>query len=137
MAVCQLLYSTFYLPLKTKKLNNKEFLTKAWTEVFINRDADAIDKYYAPEYKQNGPTLKNSFDEFKVFVRSLGPDFKFEFNIIGEMTGGKTGDVLVAHTRYSGWTDKPLTGADIIKINDGRFVEHWDVLEEDGPDNEW
>ena len=43
------------------------------------------------------------------------------------------GDLVMAHGRYSGVTDKPLLSVDIFQFRDGQMVAHWDVVQEEVP----
>lgn len=44
-----------------------------------------------------------------------------------------SGDFVMAHGRFTGFGPKPLIAVDIFRIQDGKLVEHWDVLQEEVP----
>lgn len=35
------------------------------------------------------------------------------------------------HGRYTNWNGKNVIGVDIFRIENGKLVEHWDVLQEE------
>jgi predicted SnoaL-like aldol condensation-catalyzing enzyme len=37
----------------------------------------------------------------------------------------------MVHGRYAGWGPKPMVAVDIFRVNDGKVVEHWDVMQEE------
>jgi predicted SnoaL-like aldol condensation-catalyzing enzyme len=41
------------------------------------------------------------------------------------------GDFVMVHGRYTGWGPKPMVAVDIFRVNDGKVVEHWDVMQEE------
>ena len=41
------------------------------------------------------------------------------------------GEFVMIHSRYVGWDDKTMIVVDIFKVVNGRFVEHWDVVQEE------
>ena len=43
------------------------------------------------------------------------------------------GDLVMVHGRYTGWGPKPMVAVDIFRVEDGKVVEHWDVLQEEVP----
>jgi predicted SnoaL-like aldol condensation-catalyzing enzyme len=43
------------------------------------------------------------------------------------------GDLVMVHGRYPGWGPKPMVAVDIFRVEDGKVVEHWDVMQEEVP----
>ena len=43
------------------------------------------------------------------------------------------GDLVIVHGRYTGWGPKPMVAVDIFRVENGKVVEHWDVLQEEIP----
>jgi len=39
----------------------------------------------------------------------------------------------MVHGRYTGWGPKPMVAVDIFRIENGKVVEHWDVMQEEVP----
>lgn len=109
-------------------MSNKQLVLRAMTELFVHRDLTALDRYWDAGYIQHNPRMPNGLAFFKKMIPSLGPGFKYEPGLVIE-----DGDFVMIHGRYTGWGDKVMIGADIFRVIDGRFVEHWDVIQEEVP----
>src|SRR5712671_3524669 len=109
-------------------MSNKNLVKTAMTELFVNRDLTTLDRYWDPGYIQHNPRMPNGVDFFKKIVPSLGPGFKYEPGLVIE-----DGDFVMIHGRYVGWGEKTMIGADIFKVKNGKFIEHWDVIQEEVP----
>ena len=106
-------------------MTNKELVKKAVTELFINGDVTALDRYWSENYIQHNPQILNGREGLKQLVMA-GGNLKYELGlVIGD------GDFVMAHGRITGFGPKPVIAADIFKIKDGKLVEHWDVLQEE------
>jgi predicted SnoaL-like aldol condensation-catalyzing enzyme len=104
----------------------REFVINAITELFIERDLTAIDRYWAEDYAQRNPMFPSGRDVIKGLFGNLPPDFKYEIGmVIAE------GDMVAIHGRYSGLGPKLLIVVDIFRVENGLIAEHWDVLQEE------
>ncbi|MGW1504330.1 nuclear transport factor 2 family protein [Streptomyces mirabilis] len=43
------------------------------------------------------------------------------------------GDLVAVHGRVTGWGSKPVIGEDIFRVDRGKIVEHWDVVQDEAP----
>ncbi len=111
-------------------MSNKELVVAAMTGLFVKRDLSVLDKYWHPGYIQHNPSGPNGTDFFRKVIPSLKADFRYEYSLVIE-----DGEFVMIHGRYVGWGDKTMIGVDIFKVVDGRFVEHWDVIQEEVPAN--
>ncbi|MFT7776513.1 nuclear transport factor 2 family protein [Roseateles sp.] len=109
-------------------MQNKDIVRTAMTELFVNRDLTALDRYWDPGYIQHNPRMPNGVEFFKKMIPSLGANFKYEPGLVIE-----EGEFVMIHGRYTGWGDKTMIGADIFRVRGGKFVEHWDVIQEEVP----
>ena len=98
------------------------------TELFINRDGSAVDRYWGKTYIQHNPTIANGSAELPGIVKSLPATFGYEPGMIVAQ-----GDIVMIHGRYTGWGPKPLVVVDIFRVDAGKLVEHWDVVQEETP----
>ncbi|WP_395854452.1 nuclear transport factor 2 family protein [Cystobacter fuscus] len=112
--------------MSSKKMSNKELVLAAMTGLFIDRDLTVLDKYWDPGYIQHNPHGPNGTDFFRKMIPSLKADFRYEPGLVLE-----DGEFVMIHGRYVGWGDKTMIGVDIFKVVNGRFVEHWDVIQEE------
>ena len=106
--------------------SNKEFVVTAVTELFINRDLTAIDRYWAEDYRQRNPMFPSGSAVIKEAFANLPENFRYEIGmVIAE------GDLVAIHGRYSGWSPTPLIVVDIFRVENGKIAEHWDVGQEE------
>ena len=109
-------------------MSHKALVKKALTELFINGDVTALDRYWSDQYVQHSPMIGNGRDALKGLVTSLGPDVKAEFGLMIE-----DGDFVMVHSRYTGLGPKPFIGVSIFRIQNDTLAEHWEVLQEEVP----
>jgi predicted SnoaL-like aldol condensation-catalyzing enzyme len=64
----------------------------------------------------------------RALAPKLSPNLRYEPGMIVE-----DGDIVMIHGRYVGWAEKPLVAVDIFRVQGGKLVEHWDVLQEEVP----
>jgi predicted SnoaL-like aldol condensation-catalyzing enzyme len=108
-------------------MTNKELVIKAVTEVFINGDATALDRYWSENYVQHNLQIPNGREALKQLM-SGGGNMKYEMGLVVA-----DGDFVMVHARITGFGPKPLIAVDIFRVKEGKLVEHWDVLREEVP----
>src|SRR5262245_47714657 len=95
-------------------MSHKALVKKAITELFVDRDLTAVERYWSDHYIQHNPMIGNGRDTLKGFVTSLGPDAKAEFGLRIE-----AGEFVRVHSRYTGLGPKPIFAVDIFRIKNG------------------
>jgi predicted SnoaL-like aldol condensation-catalyzing enzyme len=110
----------------TAQESNKDFVVRAVTELFSDKDLTAIDRYWADSYLQRNPGLASSSAVLKEALQDMPADMTYEIGmVIAE------GDLVAIHGRYTGWGPTPLIVVDIYRVEDGKIAEHWDVGQEE------
>jgi predicted SnoaL-like aldol condensation-catalyzing enzyme len=107
-------------------MNNAELAITAMTELFVNRNFSVINEYWSDNYIQHNPYLPNGHEMLKEWVSSLKPDFKYEPGMVIS-----DGEFVMIHSRVSGMMPKTMIVVDIFRVKNGKFVEHWDVMQEE------
>jgi predicted SnoaL-like aldol condensation-catalyzing enzyme len=107
---------------------NADLVLKALTELFIQRDARAVERYWSTSYRQHNPEIPDGREHLAAFAAQLPDNFRYEPGLI---VGN--GDHVMIHGRYLGWGPKPILAVDIFRIEGGRLAEHWDVAQEEVP----
>jgi predicted SnoaL-like aldol condensation-catalyzing enzyme len=110
--------------------NNKN-IVQSWSELAFNqrKPEEAVAKYLGPHYRQHNPGAADDPEAFigyvKWFVKTY-PDFRMESKrIIAE------GDYVVLHSHVIREPDdRGMAVVDIFRFENGKIVEHWDVVQE-------
>jgi predicted SnoaL-like aldol condensation-catalyzing enzyme len=108
--------------------SNKQVALNALKGAFIDRDVSVVDRYFSPDYIQHNPTIPNGASAIANLIPTLKKDLSYEFGMVVA-----EGDLVMVHGRYVGWGPKPMAAVDIFRLEDGKVVEHWDVLQEEVP----
>ena len=109
-------------------MNHKNLVLTAMTRLFVQRDLTALDDHWDPDYIQHNPRMPNGLAFFRQVIPTLKPNFAYEPGLVLE-----DGEFVMIHGRYTGWSEKPVVGVDIFRVRNGKFVEHWDVIQEEVP----
>jgi predicted SnoaL-like aldol condensation-catalyzing enzyme len=104
---------------------NKALVLKVLTELFEDRDASAIDRYYADHLIQHNPRMPDGTDELRARI-TANTNVHHQTGIVAT-----DGDIVMVYGRYEALGPKPMVGVDIYRVEDGRIAEHWDVLQDE------
>lgn len=108
--------------------SNRALVLNAMTSLFQHHDASAVGQLYADDYIQHNPNIPQGRDALQGLVETLSPSVRYEPGlIIAE------GDLVAIHGRIRGWSDEPQVVVDIFRVEGGKLVEHWDVLQNEVP----
>ncbi|GAA4564089.1 nuclear transport factor 2 family protein [Planotetraspora kaengkrachanensis] len=108
-------------------MGNKDIVLTAMHELFHQKDLTALDRYWGEPYVQHNPTMPNGLDGLRAIVPNLD-GFSWEPARVVE-----DGDLVITHSRVHGWAEHPVVIADIFRLENGRIVEHWDVVQAEVP----
>ena len=107
--------------------NNKALVLAAFDTLFNKRDYAAAERFWSPHDVQHSAHIAPGRDGLLNLIKGLPPTLKYEpGTIVAE------GDVVIVHGRFSGF-GLPVNwiAADILRIENGRLVEHWDVIQDE------
>ena len=112
---------------KTTPEQNKALVLEAFDTLFNRRDYAAAERFWSDRYIQHRAHIAPSRDGLFKLIRSLPNTLRYENQLIVA-----EGDYVIAHGRFSG-TGRAAAwvAADIVRIEDGRLAEHWDVLQDE------
>lgn len=107
--------------------HNKALVLEAFDILFNKRDYAAAERFWSPHYIQHSAHIEPGREGLFNLIKSLPATLKYEAGLIVA-----DGDFVVAHGRFSGFGAKAnWIAADILRIEDGSLVEHWDVIQDE------
>ena len=111
---------------------NKTIVLKAFDALFNKRDYVAAERFWSPSYIQHSAHIEPGRDGLFNLIKSLPSTLRYEPGVVvGE------GDLVILHGRYSG-IGLPVNWvvADIVRMQDGILVEHWDVIQDEASEEQ-
>jgi len=106
---------------------NKSLVLEAFDTLFNKRDYAAAEKFWSPNYIQHSAHIPPGRDGLFNLVKGLPSTLKYEPGLIVA-----DGNYVIVHGRFSGFgAPANWIAADILRIEDGIFLEHWDVLQDE------
>ena len=112
--------------MNTRAAQNKPLVLEAFDTLFNKRDYASAEKFWSPHYIQHSAHIEPGRDGLFELVRALPPTLKYEPGTIVA-----DGDFVIGHGRFSGFLPVNWIAADILRIEDGMLVEHWDVIQDE------
>jgi predicted SnoaL-like aldol condensation-catalyzing enzyme len=112
---------------QTIQEKNKALVLDAFDTLFNKRDYAAAEKYWSPDYIQHSAHIEPGRDGLFNLIRNTPDTLRYEHQLIVA-----EGDYVIVHGRFSGY-GRPVAwiAADIVRIENGRLAEHWDVLQDE------
>jgi predicted SnoaL-like aldol condensation-catalyzing enzyme len=111
---------------------NKALVLKAFDTLFNKRDYEDAARFWSPNYIQHSAHIPPGRDGLFNLVRTLPNTLRYENHVILA-----EGDYVIAHGRFSGH-GRPAAwvAADVVRFEDGKLAEHWDVLQDEAAKSE-
>ena len=111
---------------KTEEIN-KKLVLEAFDTLFNKRDYAAAERYWSPHYIQHSAHIEPGREGLFNLIKSIPPTLKYEPGVILAER-----DFVIVHGRFSGFGG-PVNwiAADIVRLQDGMLVEHWDVIQDE------
>ena len=106
--------------------SNKALVLEAFDTLFNKRDYMAAERYWSPDYIQHSAHIEPGRDGLFNLVKNAPATLRYEPGVIVA-----DGDFVIVHGRYSGALPTNWIVADILRIKDGVFLEHWDVIQDE------
>jgi predicted SnoaL-like aldol condensation-catalyzing enzyme len=111
---------------------NKALVLKAFDTLFNQRDYATAAGFWSDQYIQHSAHIEPGREGLFDLIRSAPDTLRYESGLILA-----EGDFVIVHGRFSG-NGRPAAwgAADVVRIEDGRLAEHWDVLQDEATQTE-
>jgi predicted SnoaL-like aldol condensation-catalyzing enzyme len=111
----------------TSSEQNKAIVLKAFDTLFNQRDYAAAEQFWSERYIQHSAHIPPGRDGLFSLVRDLPETLRYENHLILA-----EGDYVICHGRFSGHgRPRSWVAADIVRLENGKLAEHWDVLQDE------
>ena len=116
----------------TTPQENKALVLEAFATLFNRRDYAAAERFWSSDYIQHSAHIALGRAGLFDLIRAAPDTLRYENQLIVA-----EGDYVIAHGRFSGnGRSAAWIAADILRIENGRLVEHWDVLQDEATEAE-
>jgi predicted SnoaL-like aldol condensation-catalyzing enzyme/predicted ester cyclase len=106
---------------------NKALVLKAFNTLFNKRDYEAAAQFWSPKYIQHSAHIAPGRDGLFNLVKAAPPELRYE-NAVAVADD----EYVLLHGRFTGnGRPRAWIAADIVRVQNGILVEHWDVLQEE------
>jgi predicted SnoaL-like aldol condensation-catalyzing enzyme len=112
---------------QTMQERNKALVLEAFDTLFNKRDYAAAEQFCSAGYIQHSAHIAPGRAGLFDLIKSLPPTLEYEPGMIVA-----DDDLVMVHGRFSGF-GAPVNwvAANILRIEDGVLVEHWDVIQDE------
>jgi predicted SnoaL-like aldol condensation-catalyzing enzyme len=108
---------------------NKRIATEFYDAAINRKDFAAASQYLGSGYKQHNPTAADGAEGLRGFIDFLKSRFPNQRGEIKRVIA--EGDLVVLHVHSTRGDDTPGRAiVDIFRIENGKVVEHWDVIQD-------
>src|SRR5271169_6370608 len=106
---------------------NKAIVLEAFETLFNKRDYVAAERFWSDHYIKPSAHIAPGRAGLFDLIRTLPETLRYDNQLVVA-----EGDYVIAHGRFSG-NGRPAAwiAADVVRIEDGKLAEHWDVLQDE------
>jgi predicted SnoaL-like aldol condensation-catalyzing enzyme len=107
--------------------NNKATVLDAFDTLFNKRDYKTAELLWSPDYMQHSAHIGPGRDGLFALTKGLPETLRYDNDFaVAE------GDLVILHGRFSGHgLPRNWIVADIVRLENGVLVEHWDVIQDE------
>jgi len=117
---------------KTVLQRNKELVLEAFDTLFNKRDYARAETFWSSKYIQHSAHIEPGREGLFNLVKNAPTTLRYEPGLIVA-----EGDYVIVHGRFSGMgLATNWIAADILRIENGILVEHWDVIQDEATEEQ-
>ena len=111
---------------------NKALVLRAFDTLFNKRDYEAAAHFWSDTYIQHSAHIAPGRGGLFDLIRSAPVTLRYEHQLIVAED-----DYVIVYGRFTG-DGRPVASiaADVVRVEDGRLAEHWDVLQDEATEAE-
>ena len=112
--------------------NNKATVLEAFDALFNKRDYAAAERFWSPDYIQHSAHIGPGRAGLLALTKGLPETLRYDNQLaLAE------GDFVILQGRFSGHgLPRNWIVADIVRLDNGVLVEHWDVIQDEATEAE-
>jgi predicted SnoaL-like aldol condensation-catalyzing enzyme len=112
--------------------DNKAIVLNAFDTLFNQRNYEGAERLWSPAYLQHSAHIAPGRDGLFALTKALPETLRYENDFaVAE------GDIVILHGRFSGHgLRRNWVVADIVRLENGVLVEHWDVIQDEATEAE-
>ena len=111
---------------ETTQEKNKARLLEGFDVLFNQRNYEAAKRYWSPNYIQHSAHIPPGREGLFNLVKGLPLEMKYVNGMIVAEA-----DYVMAHGRYTRPDGPNWVVVDVMRMKDGIFEEHWDVIQDE------
>ena len=125
------LMTGFFLSLATGPLHADQtgddlraMARQAMISIFRDRDASAVDRFFAKSFVQHDPNVADGLAGLRAFVADVAKSPTTDITICRTLVDN---DIVMLHSKYEGMPgfQGPVIAFDLFRFKNGKIVEHW------------
>src|ERR1700724_3076965 len=116
----------------TLAADNKAIVLAAFDTLFNKRDYKGAEHFWSPDYIQHSAHIAPGREGLLALTKALPETLRYQNDFaVAE------GDIVILHGRFSGHgIPRNWVVADIVRLDNGVLVEHWDVIQDEATEAE-
>jgi predicted SnoaL-like aldol condensation-catalyzing enzyme len=97
---------------------------QAMISIFRDRDASAVDRFFAKSFVQHDPNVADGLAGLRAFVADVAKSPTTDITIYRTLVDN---DIVMLHSKYEGMPGfpGPVIAFDLFRFKNGKIVEHW------------
>lgn len=120
--------STNVMAKDSQETANQKLVVKFYQQLFGDKDVSVIDRYITDDYIQHNPTVPDGRAPLKAALSQWFSGAAKEKVDIQHVAS--QGNIVFLHVRGKNQTGGVQAIVDIFRVQKGKIVEHWDVIQD-------